>query len=92
MNVIVSLNLPPGVEEQLRATTPDLSAAVREAYTIDLFRKGVLTHYELGQALGLDRFETDALLKRHQVTEHSLTHEDVEADVRSINELLGPPR
>ena len=46
-----------------------------------------LTHYELGQSLGLDRFETDALLKCHEVTEHSLAHEDVDADVKSLNEL-----
>jgi hypothetical protein len=53
----------------------------------ELVRRGILTHYELGQSLGLDRFETDALLKCHEVTEHSLTHEDVDADVKSLNEL-----
>ena len=42
--------------------------------------------------LGLDRFETDALLKRHQVSERSLNHSDVDADVQSINDLIGPPR
>lgn len=39
----------------------------------------------LGQTLGLDRFETDVLLKRHRVTEQSLSHEDVDADVQSLN-------
>ncbi len=52
----------------------------------------ILSHYELGQSLGLDRFDTDALLKRHNVTEHALTHEDVDADVKSLNKLLEPSR
>jgi hypothetical protein len=34
---------------------------------------------------------TNALLKRHEVTEQALTHEDVDADVESVNELLAPP-
>jgi len=67
----------------------DLPSAVRESFAINLFRRGLLTHHELGQVLGLDRFETDALLKRNDVTEYSLTHEDIEADVRSLKEFLG---
>jgi hypothetical protein len=35
--------------------------------------------------------ETDGLLKRHKVTEQALTHEDVDADVRSVDKLLAPP-
>jgi predicted HTH domain antitoxin len=92
MNISFDVNLPPDVEERLRAEAPDLSRAGREAFAVDLFRRGILSHHGLGQALGLDRFETDALLKRHRVTEQSLTHEDVDADVLSLNELLAPPR
>ena len=44
----------------------------------------------LGQSLSLDRFETDALLKRHMVAEHALTHEDVDAGRMSIDEALAP--
>jgi predicted HTH domain antitoxin len=91
MNVNIAVSLPPDVEERLRTESGDLSTAAREAFAIELFRRGLLTHYGLGQSLGLDRFETDALLKRHEVTEHSLTHEDVDADVKSVNELLAPP-
>ncbi len=51
---------------------------------INLFRRGILTHHEFGQVLGLDRFETDALLKRNDVTEYALTREDIDADVSSL--------
>jgi predicted HTH domain antitoxin len=89
MNISVAVNLPPEVEERLRAESGDLSTAVRESFAINLFRRGILTHHELGQMLGLDRFETDALLKRNDVTEYSLTHEDIDADVSSLKEFLG---
>jgi predicted HTH domain antitoxin len=92
MTIHFTSSLPPEVEERLRAEVPDLSGAVREAFAIDLFRRGILTHHGLGQVLGLDRFETDALLKRHRVADGSLTHEDVDADVRSLDELLATPR
>jgi predicted HTH domain antitoxin len=89
MTISVAVNLPPEVEERLRAESGDLSSAVRESFAINLFRRGILTHHQLGQVLGLDRFETDALLKRNDVTEYSLTHEDIDADVRSLKEFLG---
>ena len=92
MNVTVTVNLPPDVERRVRDESPDLAAAVSEAFAVDLFRRGVLDRRGLGQALDLDRFETFALLKRHRIFDGALTHEDVDADVRSINELLGTPR
>jgi predicted HTH domain antitoxin len=92
MSISISVNLPPDVEERLRVEYPDLSAAVREGFAVELFRRGILTHFDLGRVLGLDRFETDALLKRHQVAEYSPAHEDVDADVESLKELLGPTR
>jgi predicted HTH domain antitoxin len=92
MNISLVVDLPPGVEERLRAESGDLSSAVRESFAINLFRRGILTHHQLGQVLGLDRFETDALLKRNGVTEYSLTHDDVDADVSSLKEFLGLAR
>jgi hypothetical protein len=89
MAVTVTVDLPPDVEQKVRAENPDLPAAVREAYLLHLFRQGVLTHYDLSQALGLDRFETDAFLQKHRVYEQGITEEEVEADVRSLRELLG---
>lgn len=86
------MNLPPDVEERLRAESRDLSAAVCEGFAVEPFRRGLLTHFGLSEVLGLDSFETDALLKRHQVTEFSPTHEDVDADIESLKDLLGPTR
>lgn len=92
MNITLAIHLPPGIEQQLAAESGDLPSAVRESFAINLFRRGMLTHHELGQVLGLDRFETDALLKRNDVTEFSLSHEDIDADVSSLREFLGQER
>lgn len=92
MDIRVDVNLPPDIEARLRAESGDLSAAVREGFVLDLFRRGLLTRFGLSQTLGLDRFETYALLKRHQIFDESLTHDDVDSDVAAARELLGTPR
>ncbi len=48
MNISFDVNLPPDVEERLRAEAPDLSAAGRETFAVDLLRRGILTHHGLG--------------------------------------------
>ena len=88
MSLTITLNLPTEIERKVRAETTDLDADVKEAYALELFRRGKLSHYELSQVLGLDRFETDAYLKRRNVYEGSLTMEDLEADRKRLDELM----
>jgi predicted HTH domain antitoxin len=77
--MVVTLDLPAHIEKRLRAETPDLESEAKEAILIELFRQDKLSHYELSQALGLDRFETDAVLKKHHVTEDLPTDEEYDA-------------
>jgi predicted HTH domain antitoxin len=88
----VRLDLPADLEEKLRRETPNLDADVKEAYALELFRRGKLSHYELSRALGLDRFETDAWLKRHKVFEGSLTMADLEADKQTLDRIMSKAR
>jgi len=92
MSLTVKLELPADVEEKLRRETPNLDADVREAYALELFRRGKLSHYELSTVLGLDRWETDAYLKQHSVFEGSLTLADLEADRQTLDRLMGRAR
>jgi predicted HTH domain antitoxin len=92
MDIHIAVKLPPGVEERLRAESGDLSATAREAFAIELFRRGFLSHDDLGQSLGLDRFETDSLLKRYRVTGHALTYEELDSEIKRLNQRLAPPR
>ncbi len=92
MSFTVRLDLPPDVEQRLRQETPNLSEAVKEAYILELFRQGKLSHYELSKVLVLDRFETDAYLKKHNVLEGSLTLEDLESDFQTLRTLSSKDR
>lgn len=89
MCIKISIDLPEDVEAEVRRQIQDLDGAAREAVLLELFRRGVLSHYDLTTALGIDRFETDALLKRKGIFEGSLTHEEVDEDVRNARKLLG---
>jgi predicted HTH domain antitoxin len=92
MAMHVTLDLPADVEERLRRETSNLDAEVKEAYTLELFRQGRLSHADLSRVLGLDRFETDAYLKRHGVFEGSLTMADLDADRQTLDRLMGKAR
>jgi hypothetical protein len=88
----VTIQFPADVEQRLRAETRNLDAQAKEAFALDLFRKGKLSHYELSKVLELDRFETDAYLKRHNVVEGSLTMEDLNEQAETLDRVLGAVR
>ncbi len=92
MALNVSLDFPADLEDRLRRDNPNLAAEIKEIYVLELFRRGELSHYELSRVLGLDRFETDAWLKRHQVFEGSLTMADLDADRQTIDHVLSKAR
>ncbi|MFB3890778.1 MAG: UPF0175 family protein [Phycisphaerae bacterium] len=89
MTLTVKLELPDDLVERLRRNGADLDADVKEAYALELFRQGKLTHGELSRALGLDHIGTDALLKRHKIFEGSATMADLEADRRTLDGAMG---
>jgi hypothetical protein len=72
----VTVQLPTDLEARLRAQTPNLDAEAKEAMLVELYRQDKLSHCELSQALGLDRFATDGVLKKHKVTEDLPTDEE----------------
>lgn len=92
MSLHVTLELPAALEKKLRTESANLDDDVREAYVLELFRRGKLSHYELSQILGLDRFETDAYLKQHNVVEGTLTMEDLDEQERTLERVMGPVR
>lgn len=85
----ISFQLPGTVEEQLRGQFVDLDQAAKEAALVELYRQEVLTHHELATSLGLDRFETEALLRRHGVTEDCVTLEELDKQLATLRKLTG---
>ena len=85
----VTVELPPDVEQRLRAASPNLDAEAKEAMLIGLYRQDKISHRELSQALGLTRFETDGLLKKHNVTEDLPTNNELDAAFAHLRAVMG---
>jgi Uncharacterised protein family (UPF0175) len=80
----VTIQLPGDVEERLRRQTPNLDDEAKEAMLVEMYRQDMLTHHELSRALELDRFETDAILKKHRVTEDLPTDQELDAALQRL--------
>ena len=56
---------------------------------MELYRQGQLSHGKLAAALGISRYQTDAVLKRHNVTEDLVTYNEYLDQVRDLRRILG---
>ena len=86
----VTFVLPESLEKELREKLGDLDRAAKEAALVELYRQERLTRHQLGQALGLSRFETDAVLKRHKVTEDLVDIQEHERQMADLERLRRP--
>jgi hypothetical protein len=83
----VSFQLPTDLEHTLRDGLPDLDGEAKEALLVSLYRQRKLSHLALSKALGLDRFETEDVLRKHNVTEDLGTVEEYLADAGTLEKL-----
>lgn len=79
----ITFDVPDFITEILCTMGGDPNQVAKELVLVEWFRMGWISHPQLAGALGLDRFEADALLKRHAVPD-GLTHEEVDAEVESF--------
>jgi len=86
--VSISFDLPASVEDQLRRELADLDAVAKEAALVELYRQERITHHQLGLSLGLERHETDGLLKRHKVVEDLPRAEELAEQILSLRRLI----
>ena len=86
----VTIQLPADIEQGLRRELGDLDREAKEAMLVELYRQDKLTHRQLAEAFGLDRFETDALLKKHNVTEDLPTLEEYDAALKRLGVASNP--
>lgn len=75
----ISFTLPKNLEAGLRRQVTDLNHEAKEAFLVELYRQQKLSHAQLAEALGLSRYDTDGVLKRHEVY-YELTVDDVLRD------------
>jgi len=82
----VEFDLPATAEEVLRRGGADANVAAREAVLIELYRRGDLTHFQLAQAMGMTRVQTDGLLKKHGVTEDLVGLDEFRREAASLRQ------
>jgi predicted HTH domain antitoxin len=85
-SMTISFQLPPDIAEQIRTNGADLNGEAREAYLVELYRQERITHHQLAETLGLNRIETDGLLKRHKVSPGP-TLEELRAEIGSLRDV-----
>lgn len=86
----ITIEVPSVLVDALRCVSGDPAHVAVEALSIALYRDGRITLAQLGEALGLDRHETSALLRHRRVFEGSLTRADLEAERAALTAVLGP--
>ncbi len=84
----VRFQLPDDIEQQLRHDLTNLDQVAKEAALVELYRQAKITHHQLATALGIERFETEGLLKRHNVTEDLITAEELSDQMATLRKLL----
>lgn len=89
---MLSIPLSPELSRALQSVGGAPDHAARELLAVSLYREGRLNHLELSKVLELDRFETDAVLKRHEVVTGALTLNDLEMDRAVLDKVLGPTK
>ena len=66
MAATVEISVPDTLIKALGAEPEELPRQTLEALIVQAFRKGQLTHAQVGELLELNRFETDGFLKNAQ--------------------------
>jgi len=66
MAATVEISVPDALVKALGAPPEELPRQTLEALIVQAYRKGQITHAEVGELLDLDRWRTDAFLKSAQ--------------------------
>src|SRR5258707_10241718 len=66
MAATVEISVPDALLKALGAEPAELPRQTLEALIVQAFRKGQITHAQVGEFLELNRFETDGFLKNAQ--------------------------
>ena len=81
----ISFEIPPEIANELCVDGNDLGREAKEAFLIELYRRERIAHHQLAEALGLDRYETDGVLKRHKVST-GVSAEEIRAQATALQD------
>jgi len=86
MAATVEISVPDTLLKALGIQPDELPRQTLEALVVQAFRKGLITHAQVGELLELNRFETDAFLKNAQAFRFGET-EEFAADLESLRRI-----
>ena len=81
----VSFEIPQDIEQEIRTNGLDMNREAKEAYLVELYRQERISHRQLAEALGLNRYETDGVLKRHKVSPN-VTAQEMRAQALALKD------
>ena len=82
----IRFEIPQEIEQELGTNGRDRNHEAKEACLVELYRQERITHHQLAEALGLSRYETDGVLKRHRVW-LELTPEELAAQAALLRDV-----
>jgi predicted HTH domain antitoxin len=82
----VTLEIPDDIVRRLQEKGTELPRRLLETIALDGYRSGELSHAEVGQLLGLSRYEVDGFLKAGGAY-LDYQQEDLEADTQTLCRL-----
>lgn len=87
MAATVEISVPETLVKALGAQPEQLPRQTLEALIVQAYRKGQITHAQVGEFLGLDRFQTDGFLKDAQAFRARET-EEFAADLERLRRIV----
>ncbi len=86
MAATFEISVPDTLVKALGAEPDELPRQTLEALIVQAFRKGQITHAQVGELLELNRFETDGFLKNAQAFRLS-EGEEFSSDLESLRRI-----
>jgi uncharacterized protein UPF0175 len=86
MSATVEISLPDSLVKALGSDPTELPRKMLEALAAQCYQLGKITHAQVGEALGLDRWQTDGFLKNAQAYRPSEASE-FEADLAKLRNI-----
>ena len=86
MAATFEISVPDTLVKALGAEPDELPRQTLEALIVQAFRKGQITHAQVGELLELNRFETDGFLKNAQAFRLSES-EEFASDLESLRRI-----
>jgi len=86
MPVTIEVSLPDNLVRVLGSNAAELPRQALEALVAQTYRAGKLTHAQVGEALSLDRWQTDGFLKASRA-QRAWESEEFSSDLKRLRSL-----